>query len=41
MGSDEIVRDGRMVMLDRWVILRIDRSQVTLAWGPFATEQEP
>lgn len=41
MGSDEVVRDGRTVMLDRWLILRIDRSPVAAAWGPFATGQEP
>jgi len=36
-----VVRNDRPAVLDWWVILRIDRGQVTQAWGPFATEQRP
>jgi ketosteroid isomerase-like protein len=34
------IQDGRPVTLDWWVILRIDRGQVTWAWGPFAVEPD-
>jgi ketosteroid isomerase-like protein len=30
-----VVRDGRPVALDWWVIFRIDGGQVTQGWGPF------
>lgn len=35
------VRNGRPATLNWWVILRIDHGQVTQAWGPFPTAQEP
>jgi ketosteroid isomerase-like protein len=36
-----VVRNGRPAVLDWWVILRIDRGQVTEAWGPFSTGPKP
>jgi ketosteroid isomerase-like protein len=35
-----VIRNGRPVVLDWWVMLRIDRGQVTEAWGPFSTGPE-
>jgi ketosteroid isomerase-like protein len=34
------IRKGQPVTLDWWVIFRIDRGQVTRAWGPFAVEPD-
>jgi ketosteroid isomerase-like protein len=36
-----VVRNGRPAVLDWWVILRIDRGQVTEAWDPFSTGPKP
>jgi ketosteroid isomerase-like protein len=36
-----VVRNGRPAVLDWWLFFRIERGQVTRAWGPFSTEQEP
>jgi ketosteroid isomerase-like protein len=34
------IQDGRPVTLDWWVIFRIDRGQVTRAWGPLEVEPD-
>jgi len=33
-----VVREGRSMTLDRWVVFRIEHGRVTEAWGPFTAE---